>query len=56
MQDKKISNLHFKNLIREYTGIKKVHNYYGLIEQTGSIYMECEEGFFHCSNFSEISK
>ena len=25
-----------------------------MVEQTGSIFIECESGFFHCSNLSEI--
>ena len=29
-------------------------NYYGMAEQTGSIFFECKEGYFHNSNFSEI--
>ena len=32
----------------------KVVNYYGLVEQTGSLYFECEHGFFHPSIFSEV--
>lgn len=34
--------------------IQKIHNYYGMIEQIGSIFFECEDGFFHTSIFSEI--
>lgn len=49
-----ISNDIFKNKLREYTNLSKVHNYYGMVEQTGSIYMECKEGHLHCSNFSDI--
>ena len=29
----------------------KVINYYGMAEQTGSIFFECDHGFFHSSNF-----
>ena len=25
----------------------EIHNYYGMVEQTGAIHMECERGFFH---------
>ena len=39
---------------QDIASIKKVHNYYGMVEQTGSIFMECEYGFFHASTFSEI--
>ncbi len=54
MENQKIDNNNFKSLVNQYLSIKKVHNYYGLIEQTGTIYMECEEGYFHASNFSDI--
>lgn len=52
--DQKVDNDHFKAKIKKFTGINKVHNYYGMVEQTGSIYFECEKGYFHCSNFSDI--
>ena len=44
----------FKNSIMNIAGINVVHNYYGMVEQTGSIFMECEYGLMHCSNYSEI--
>ena len=31
-----------------------IYNYYGLIEQTGSIFIECKCGYFVSSNFSEV--
>ncbi len=54
MLEKEIPNHTFKKMIKDILNISNVHNYYGLVEQTGSIYMECEEGHLHCSNFSEI--
>ena len=42
-----ISDTHFKTLIAETTGCQSVHNYYGMIEQTGSVYFECEHGNLH---------
>lgn len=50
----KISNEKFKKIIYEKFRISKIHNYYGMIEQTGSIFFECKKGFFHTSIFSEI--
>ena len=38
----------FKNVI------SNIHNYYGLVEQTGSIFLECKCGYFVASNFSEV--
>ena len=50
----KISNNVFKSKITKKLGIKKIHNYYGLVEQTGSIFLECENGYFVTSVFSDI--
>ena len=50
----KISNEKFSKILKSRYKINKIINYYGLVEQTGSIYFECEEGFFHTSNYSDI--
>ena len=44
-----ISKKNFKNTIIKNLGVKKVYDYYGMVEQTGSIFLECEKGYFHCS-------
>ena len=49
-----INNSQFKKESKNILGLKNVYNYYGMIEQTGSIFLECDKGFFHCSNFSDI--
>lgn len=54
LQNQAVDNLTYKKKIFEQTQINKIYNYYGMIEQTGSIFMECEEGHLHCSNFSDI--
>lgn len=54
MHEASITNLKFKRLVKKNIGINNVHNYYGLIEQTGSIFFECEHGFLHCSIYSDI--
>ena len=50
----KIKNKKFKNLLTKKFKLKKIYNYYGMVEQAGSIFLECEFGFFHSSIFSEI--
>lgn len=50
----KISNEKFSKILKSKYNINKIVNYYGLVEQTGSIYFECEQGFFHTSNYSDI--
>jgi hypothetical protein len=44
----------FNQQVRETIGVHTICNYYGMVEQTGSIFMECEEGHLHASIFSDI--
>jgi len=44
----------FKARLNDVCGIHDVHDYYGMVEQTGCIYMECEYGHLHASIFSDI--
>lgn len=44
----------FKKTLNYLCGITSVHDYYGMVEQTGSIFMECEYGHMHASNLSDI--
>ena len=43
----KVSNKEFRNQIKRKIGLKKIINYYGMVEQTGSIFLECDK----CSSF-----
>lgn len=54
MENMKISNKDFKNLLFKKLKIKNFLNYYGLTEQTGSIFLECKCGYFVTSEFSDI--
>lgn len=49
-----IDNETYKQKLKEVCGISRVCNYYGMVEQTGSIFMECECGHIHASNYSDI--
>lgn len=49
-----VSSKVFKNKLNFISGIKNVFDYYGMVEQTGSLYMECEYGYLHTSIFSDI--
>ena len=39
-----VSRDEFRNRLTEVCGLKDDHDYYGMAEQTGCIYMECEYG------------
>ena len=44
----------FKAALHEVCGIKRIYDYYGMVEQTGTVYMECIYGHLHCSVFSDV--
>lgn len=52
--DQAVDNDTFKRNLNEVCGITHVYNYYGMVEQTGSIFMECEHGRLHASIFSDV--
>ena len=52
--DEAVDNIQFKKSVYDVCGVKNVINYYGMAEQTGSIFLECSEGYLHCSIFSDI--
>lgn len=49
-----VSKEQFKNELKSVCGIGEVCDYYGMVEQTGSIYMECEYGHLHTPNFADV--
>ena len=49
-----VSRDEFHRRMEEVCGLKDIHDYYGMVEQTGCIYMECECGHLHASNFSDV--
>jgi hypothetical protein len=44
----------FKAELERVTGISRVHNFYGMAEQIGTAFVECEQGFLHAPNASDI--
>lgn len=54
LENKNISKNHFNSFAKRTLGIKRSINYYGMIEQTGSVFLECSEGYFHSSIYSDI--
>ena len=54
LENEAVSPSDFRKRLNEVCGITRVHNYYGMVEQTGSIYMECEQGHLHASVYSDV--
>lgn len=49
-----VSPEEFHDRLKEVCGLDAIHDYYGMVEQTGCIYMECECGHLHASIFSDV--
>ena len=49
-----VSHDEFHARLKDACGVEHIHDYYGMVEQTGCIYMECECGHLHASNFSDV--
>ena len=52
--EKAVDNETFKMYLKEQTGIEKIHDFYGMVEQVGSVFVECEEGNLHAPIFADI--
>ena len=54
LENQSVSQGKFKEEIKAVCGVEEIFDYYGMVEQTGSIYMECEFGHLHASIFSDV--
>lgn len=54
LKDQAVDSLSYNAAVREALGNVDVYNYYGMAEQLGSVFVECEHGHMHCSNFSDV--
>jgi len=52
--DQAVSKAQFKQALRSVCGDIRVLDYYGMVEQTGTIYMECEHGHLHAPVWSDV--
>jgi len=52
--DQSVDNKTFKQSLEKQTGIRDIHDFYGMVEQVGSVFVECEEGHLHASTFSDV--
>lgn len=54
LQSQTVSQGDFHDRLKEVCGLDRIHDYYGMVEQTGCVYMQCEQGHLHASIFSDI--
>lgn len=54
LKEEAVDSITFNRSLREQLGIKEVHNYYGMVEQVGSIFVECSHGHLHSPSFADV--
>lgn len=54
LTDQAVSKEEFKQTLYDMCGLETVIDYYGMAEQSGSIFMECPCGHLHCSDYSAV--
>ena len=55
LKQEEVSSKEFNRRVKACLGEGvKIYNYYGMAEQLGSVFVECEEGHMHCSVFSDV--
>lgn len=54
LESQKVDNHTFKQTCREHLLDIKVHNFYGMAEQVGSVFVECDSGYLHAPNMADI--
>lgn len=54
LKDEAVDAKTYNRLLKEQLGIQEVHNYYGMVEQVGSIFVECNQGYLHAPQFADV--
>ena len=54
LQDQAVSAADFKRMLEKETGLRRIYNFYGMVEQVGSIFLEGEDGYLYPPNFADV--
>jgi hypothetical protein len=54
LTEQAVDNVRFKAALREATGLTRVYNFYGMVEQVGSVFVECDAGVLHAPSFADV--
>lgn len=54
LQEMAVSNTEFRRQFREHTGLTRIYNFYGMVEQVGSVYLEGDDGYLYPPVFADI--
>lgn len=54
LQEMAVDSDTFKLRFKEKFGLLSSYNFYGMVEQVGSVFLENELGYLHCPNFADV--
>lgn len=54
LTERSVSNTVFKARLEEQTGIRRTHDFYGMVEQIGSVFLEAEDGLLYPPDFADV--
>jgi hypothetical protein len=54
LHEEAVSAVDFRSALRESMGITRVYNFYGMVEQVGSVFLEGDDGFLYPPNFADV--
>lgn len=54
LEAERVDNAEYKRVCRERTGLTRVHDFYGMAEQVGTVFVECERGFLHAPAQADV--
>jgi ribosomal protein S28E/S33 len=55
LADRAVDNAQFRQRFAGDTGLVRIHNFYGMVEQIGTVFLESPEGTgLHCPDFADV--
>ena len=54
LQDIAVSPAELRRRFLQETGLLRIYNFYGMVEQVGSVFLEGEDGYFYAPNFADV--
>jgi hypothetical protein len=49
-----VDDLRFREALGRETGLTRIHNFYGMVEQVGSVFLQGSDGLLHPPNFADV--
>lgn len=54
LEEQAVSPRELRRRFLAETGLQRIYNFYGMVEQVGSVYLEGEDGYFYPPNFADV--